>query len=95
MARRGYAERPVMPHAVGSVGVVAVQNGFVRTIDWRGAHIEAIDQIRLPGELVMPERVNGTGHPIGLSTRTQSQPCAVRAVKLVRRLRDSQRAERV
>lgn len=60
MARRGYAERPVMPHAVGSVGVVAVQNGFVRTIDWRGAHIEAIDQIRLPGELVMPERVNGT-----------------------------------
>jgi len=33
--------------------VVAGQNGFVRTIDWRGDHIEAIDQTRLPGELVM------------------------------------------
>jgi methylthioribose-1-phosphate isomerase len=32
--------------------VVAEQNGFVRTIDWRGDHIEAIDQTRLPGELV-------------------------------------------
>lgn len=32
---------------------MAGQNGFVRTIDWRGDHIEAIDQTRLPGELVM------------------------------------------
>lgn len=31
---------------------MAGQNGLVRTINWRGDHIEAIDQTRLPGELV-------------------------------------------